>query len=88
MKTHIHAEPRDNIIKFGQYYVQWWDTVQIFSVQTVVDVECTRLIGPGSAVHDATLLILLGDVRAIHVTGEGGIYHGCKRGHGTGLVAV
>ena len=44
-----------------------------FSVQTIVDVECTRLIGPGSAGHDAALLILLGDVRAIHVTGGGGI---------------
>ncbi len=42
-----------------------------FSVQTIVDVECTRLIGPGSAGHNATLLILLGDVRAIHIT-EGG----------------
>ncbi len=59
-----------------------------FSVQTIVDVECTRLIGPGSAGHNAALLILFEDVRAIHVTGEGGGYHGCIRGHGTGLVAV
>jgi hypothetical protein len=87
MKTHVHAEPRDNIIKCGQYYLQWWGTVRIFSVQTIVDVECTRLIGSGSAGHDATLLILLGDVWAIHVTGGRG-YHGCKRGHDTGLVAV
>ncbi len=54
-----------------------------YSVQTIVDVECTRLIGPGSAGHDAALLILLGDVRAIHVTrGGGGGYHGCERGRG------
>ncbi len=58
-----------------------------FSVQTIVDVECTRLIGPGSTGHNATLLILLGDVRAIHVTGGGG-YHGCERVHGTEVVAV
>ncbi len=23
MKRHVHAEPRDNIIKFHRYYVQW-----------------------------------------------------------------
>jgi hypothetical protein len=61
--------------------------VRIFFAQTLVDVEYTRLIGPGSAGHTATLLILLRDVLAIHVT-RGGGYHGCERGHGTGLVAV
>ncbi len=43
-----------------------------FFCSTIVDVECTRLIGPGSAGHDAALLILLRDVQAIHVTGGEG----------------
>jgi hypothetical protein len=45
MKTHVHAEPRDNIIKFCGYYVKWWGTVQNFSVRTMtmVDLECNLL---------------------------------------------
>ena len=43
MKTHVHAEPRDNIIKFHGYYIQWWGTVRNFSVQTMVDVESNLL---------------------------------------------
>ncbi len=43
MKTHVHVEPRDNIIKFCGYYVQWWSTVRNFSFRTMVDVECNLL---------------------------------------------
>ncbi len=43
MKTPLQAKPRDNIIKFRGYYVQWWGTVWNFSVQTMVDVECNLL---------------------------------------------
>ncbi len=43
MKTHVHAEPRDNIIEFHGYYVQWWGTVRNFSVRSIVDVECNLL---------------------------------------------
>ncbi len=87
MKTHVHAEPRDIIIKFRWYYVQWWGTVRNFSVRTMVDVECNLLDLGQWAMPQFRFVNVVG-MCGLNMWLGGGGYHACKTGHGTGLVAV
>ncbi len=86
MKRHVHMEPRDNIIKFHGYYVQWWGTMRNFSVWTMVDVEC-NLLDLGQRAQRLHIVNVVGMCGLNIELGWGG-YHACKTGHGTGWGAV